>query len=943
MVMLSATIVVGLSQSRSTPYGELSALHNVPKRTGSAVVATAPALQSSQQFEVAPNVIAGAGGTSSGMTNQAGVIGIDGTIGQAPNPGAPIIYTEEGTNNVAALNSVTFVGSPFRLFDPHNFSADQRTRIIFFTSNLGLMQPDASVLTVQASGANLPVENVGTLSGVPGLSGSYIIVRLPDGLPTGLLQLTITLRGLVSNVTILNISAPQQFVNQPPSVNAGPDQTITLPVNTVNLVGTATDDGLPVGGALTVSWSRVSGPASVNFSNASTAVTTATFSAAGTYVLRLSASDTEYVSSDDVTVTVNAATVSLTPEQRVAALDAVSAHFEFLINTNPDRNAVNQQLLNYIRSRPEFAEAGISEDSCVWATYTDGVELVIVNNRDLPDASTVAAAVSNSTVVSSIVEPQPQMANLPNTDQASLLSALGPGWPDPTAEIRSWLNAQGYAAFPAASTVDGLKTVGRDGVFYYTGHAGTSKGTQPYAISTTTPVTPAMDRALVDDLDPLPDTLGGELPPPRLRYMTAIDDISAGKLKAAKHYAITAQFIRHYWKPFSPNSFVYIDACRSTSVAAISFMAAIKEKNASVYAGWTNSVGGVVSVETAKFVFDRLLGANKVYPESDGFKQRPFDYQSVKQDLTHHKFGTLPLGTDPDTGAQLEFREMLNGNFRLLAPSIAQMRVDEETGELIITGIFGDDPGSSNDGKVTVNGQNIGYTVWQDNLIKCNLPVSGPGSSGDVIVSVRNHKSNVAQLTEWQGQFIYTFEENPWKQTMTYNVRFRADIREWRPQIHQAPSIPRDVTVTATTDSTGDYRCSGTTTCGPPPATVTMSGSVQLRRGPSHVPDGTFYMEGEFELALATRRLSLTFTAIKSEACSLDISIAGRPSRISFEMREMIEVELDENAKIRANSVNLHPPPVGPCDQVCNVSCANSKMEWKDIEAKHPPNPDSPR
>ena len=51
--------------------------------------------------------------------------------------------------------------------------------------------------------------------------------------------------------------------NQPPSVNAGPDQNITLPVNTVNLSGTASDDGRPVGGTLTLSWSRVSGPGAV--------------------------------------------------------------------------------------------------------------------------------------------------------------------------------------------------------------------------------------------------------------------------------------------------------------------------------------------------------------------------------------------------------------------------------------------------------------------------------------------------------------------------------------------------------------------------------------------------------------------------------------------------------------------------------------------------------
>jgi hypothetical protein len=91
--------------------------------------------------------------------------------------------------------------------------------------------------------------------------------------------------------------------NQAPTVNAGPDQTITLPAS-ANLTGTASDDGQP--GALTTTWSRVSGPGTVTFGNASARSTTASFSAAGTYVLRLSASDTALTSTDDVTITVNA-------------------------------------------------------------------------------------------------------------------------------------------------------------------------------------------------------------------------------------------------------------------------------------------------------------------------------------------------------------------------------------------------------------------------------------------------------------------------------------------------------------------------------------------------------------------------------------------------------------------------------------------------------------
>ncbi|HET7292040.1 MAG TPA: hypothetical protein VFM88_06425, partial [Vicinamibacteria bacterium] len=59
--------------------------------------------------------------------------------------------------------------------------------------------------------------------------------------------------------------------------------------------------------ALTTTWSKLSGPGSVTFGNASAVDTTASFSVAGTYVLRLTASDSVLGSSDDVTIVVNLA------------------------------------------------------------------------------------------------------------------------------------------------------------------------------------------------------------------------------------------------------------------------------------------------------------------------------------------------------------------------------------------------------------------------------------------------------------------------------------------------------------------------------------------------------------------------------------------------------------------------------------------------------------
>ncbi|MCX5833446.1 MAG: PKD domain-containing protein [Deltaproteobacteria bacterium] len=93
--------------------------------------------------------------------------------------------------------------------------------------------------------------------------------------------------------------------NNPPTVSAGSDQTIALPAP-AQLAGTATDDGKPSSpGTLTITWSKVSGPGSVTFTNPSTPRTEATFSTTGVYVLRLTASDGWATVSDDVSISVN--------------------------------------------------------------------------------------------------------------------------------------------------------------------------------------------------------------------------------------------------------------------------------------------------------------------------------------------------------------------------------------------------------------------------------------------------------------------------------------------------------------------------------------------------------------------------------------------------------------------------------------------------------------
>lgn len=112
----------------------------------------------------------------------------------------------------------------------------------------------------------------------------------------------------------LTAPAPLPAGNSQPTVNAGPDQTIALPA-TLFLDGTASDDGQPIPpGALTTTWSQLSGPGTVLFANAQAVDTTAGFTLPGVYLLRLSAFDGALTTVDDLTVTV-------TGSNNVASLD----------------------------------------------------------------------------------------------------------------------------------------------------------------------------------------------------------------------------------------------------------------------------------------------------------------------------------------------------------------------------------------------------------------------------------------------------------------------------------------------------------------------------------------------------------------------------------------------------------------------------------------------
>ncbi len=168
---------------------------------------------------------------------------------------------------------------------------------------------------VEMGGYRLDVSTTSSFSSFASTYQNYAVGASTSFIVTGLLPETtyharlraMDAAGNVSaNSPTVTVTLPEAPPNTAPIVNVGDDRATTV-LDAVLLNATVDDDGLPLPGNLTYSWNQVSGPGSVNFTDASSPSTSATFSKIGTYTLQASVSDGDLTGSDSVVVTVNQA------------------------------------------------------------------------------------------------------------------------------------------------------------------------------------------------------------------------------------------------------------------------------------------------------------------------------------------------------------------------------------------------------------------------------------------------------------------------------------------------------------------------------------------------------------------------------------------------------------------------------------------------------------
>lgn len=125
------------------------------------------------------------------------------------NP-SPVLLTESGTQHAVALDSVTMFRDPFPVATNYNFSADKRTRVMLFISDLELTPTEnASAVSLQAEDEQhniypLAVEYLGKVPDFDWLT--EVVVKLPDAIANAQqVWLSVRVRDVVSNKAYINI------------------------------------------------------------------------------------------------------------------------------------------------------------------------------------------------------------------------------------------------------------------------------------------------------------------------------------------------------------------------------------------------------------------------------------------------------------------------------------------------------------------------------------------------------------------------------------------------------------------------------------------------------------------------------------------------------------------------------------------------------------------
>lgn len=526
--------------------------------------------------------------------------------------------------------------------------------------------------------------------------------------------------------------------------------------------------------------------------------------------------------------------------ERIASVTGIEAKAKELAGTGSRFNAT--QMLAYMKSQKVFTEVGYHQPSgTVWGTYTDGVLYAILNNVDYgpvtgrevdpepkrrkPSKSRGREADYNMLVAEDqwrqlnlydylplpldyphVTDPfvdRMQMVDLARSVQKLGMTVVGM---DDFGNFRD-----------DPLSVDQLKSVSGDGVFYYTGYgAWVDREEDPLSVlATSTPVISAnkIDKGTQFDLDAK-----------RLVILSCpfLGPEGLSDVVWSNRYGITKYFVDHYSWSFPSNSIVFLNAPYTALWENV-----FSTRGVNTFMAWEKSLPVRRQLAVGKDLMHLFIGTDWRNGTVTTIKDKPPLRNAGLREAVDYLYSEGFLnGADLFGGTASFFinsprtRDIVNQ----MRPAIEYITVDETLEELQIQGQLGksefnkkiwfggtvptmDGNLETADGRMT--GSDLPTNDWSSTIAKGSLRAH-PGG-GWVQIKDGNRWSNAVPLTAYKTKFHFVLTTaDTLTIDVTVDVTFRGMMQGYRLRLNEDPLLMwSTLAMTNTMDMKASWTASG--------------------------------------------------------------------------------------------------------------------------------------
>ena len=201
-----------------------------------------------------------------------------------------------------------------------------------------------------------------------------------------------------------NVDTIQENPNLAPTANAGADQTITLPTNSVNLSGSGVDSD---GTISAYSWTKISGPSTFSIKNSSSSVVEISNLIEGKYQFELNVTDNKgMVGKDTVMVIVNSVLPTSDSTNTNNISDTTNADSSTISSTSPDVPSVTENVSPLTNAGNDLTVVSTTQFVNLNGTGTDDGKIVSYSWTQIsgPSTATILSSDSANTQITNLNE-----------------------------------------------------------------------------------------------------------------------------------------------------------------------------------------------------------------------------------------------------------------------------------------------------------------------------------------------------------------------------------------------------------------------------------------------------------------------------------------------------------------------------------------------------------